>query len=219
MTVIFTDLSTGPIDTWKWTFGDGNTLNYSNPPSEISNTYQNLGTYTVQLSVRDENTTQYYTETKTNYITVNSSTPPAAEFSGSPTSGGFPLTVNFTDLSGGNVTGWSWTFGDGGTSTAKNPSYTYQYVGSYTVSLTASGPSGTDMETKTNYIVVANPPGPTAAFSGSPTSGNKPLTVNFTDSSTGNIAAWSWAFGDSGTSAQQNPSHTYQSAGYYTNCI
>jgi serine protease len=79
--------------------------------------------------------------------------PPVAQFSGMPTSGTEPLTVNFTDLSTGSITSWSWTFGDGGTSTAQNPSHVYA-AGTYTVSLTVTGPGGTDSETKTDYINV-----------------------------------------------------------------
>ena len=54
---------------------------------------------------------------KIDYITVSPCTAPTADFSGTPTSGYAPLTVDFTDLST-NATGWDWTFGDGGTSTA-----------------------------------------------------------------------------------------------------
>ena len=43
-------------------------------------------------------------------------------------------------------------------------------------------------------------PAPTAAFSGTPTSGCKLLPVQFTDLSTGSVTSWSWAFGDGGTS-------------------
>jgi PKD repeat protein len=60
-------------------------------------------------------------------------------------------------------------------------------------------------------------PGPPVAdFSGNPTGGNAPLTVAFTDLSTGSPTSWSWTFGDSGSSAAQNPSHTYNSAAQYT---
>jgi PKD repeat protein len=142
---------------------------------------------------------------------------PVAQFSGTPTSGTAPLTVNFTDSSTGTVASWSWTFGDGGTSTARNPSYTYTAAGTYTVMLTVTGPGGSNTNTKTNYITVTSPPPPPVAnFSASPTSGTAPLTVNFTDSSTGTVASWSWTFGDGGTSTVQNPSHTYTAAGTYT---
>jgi len=82
--------------------------------------------------------------------------PPAADFSGNPTSGQVPLTVYFTDLSTGSPTSWSWTFGDGGTSTAQNPSHQYTADGSYTVSLTATNANGSDNETKSNYVTVAS---------------------------------------------------------------
>jgi PKD repeat protein len=55
-----------------------------------------------------------------------------------------PLAVNFTNGSSGSVSGYSWSFGDGGTSTAQNPALTYTTAGTYTVSLTATGPGGTN---------------------------------------------------------------------------
>ena len=56
---------------------------------------------------------------------------------------------------------------------------------------------------------------PVAAFSANVTEGDAPLTVAFTDESTG-AATWSWDFGDNTTSADQNPTHTYATAGTYT---
>ncbi len=82
---------------------------------------------------------------------------PVAAFTGTPTSGVAPLTVNFTDQSTGPPTSWSWTFGDGGTSTLQNPSHTYTTAGTYTVSLTATNSVGSDNETKTNYITATEP--------------------------------------------------------------
>ncbi len=147
-------------------------------------------------------------------LALGGSTKPAAQFSGTPTSGCAPLTVNFTDASTGEITSWDWTFGDGGTSTAQNPTHVYTSAGTYTVSLTVTGPGGSDTETKANYITVYDVP--VADFSGSPTSGYAPLTVYFTDLSSGNPSAWSWDFGDTGSSNQKNPVHTYTAAGLYT---
>ena len=110
-------------------------------------------------------------ETKVGYITVNEPAP-VAEFSGTPLSGTNPLLVNFTDLSTGPVTSWSWTFGDGGTSTLQNPSHTYTAAGTYTVALTATGPGRVwTRETKVAYVTVSEP-APTAEFSGTPLSGH-----------------------------------------------
>jgi hypothetical protein len=77
---------------------------------------------------------------------------PVPEFSGFPRSGSMPLTVNFTNQSVGTVSSYNWDFGDGGTSTEQNPSHTYSADGDYTVSLTVTGPGGSNTETKVNYI-------------------------------------------------------------------
>jgi PKD repeat protein len=67
------------------------------------------------------------------------------------------------------------------------------------------------------YKTVAAPPaGPTASFSATPTSGAAPLTVQFSDTSTGGPTAWAWDFGDGGSSTSQSPSHVYAAAGTYT---
>ena len=142
--------------------------------------------------------------------------PPTAAFTGTPTSGNFPLTVTFTDQSTDSPTSWSWNFGDGGASTAQNPSHTYTAAGTYTVTLTATNAYGSDDEVKTDYITVTTPPPPTAAFSGTPISGYAPLTVSFTDESTDGPTSWSWDFGDGGTSTEQNPTYEYTSVGTYT---
>ena len=84
---------------------------------------------------------------------------PVANFSGTPVSGTTPLEVSFTDSSTGEITGWSWDFDNNGTedSTNQNPTYTYNDAGTYSVTLEVTGPSGTDTETKTNYITVTTP--------------------------------------------------------------
>jgi PKD repeat protein len=140
--------------------------------------------------------------------------PPNADFAASPTSGCAPLAINFTDQSTGDVDSWTWDFGDGGSSTAENPSHSYNGVGTFTVMLTVTGPGGSDSATKTEYITVSTTP--TAAFIGSPLNGDAPLAVSFTDQSTGVPTSWSWDFGDGGSSTSQNPSHTFNAAGTFT---
>ncbi|HWO56429.1 MAG TPA: S8 family serine peptidase [bacterium] len=80
-----------------------------------------------------------------------------ANFTGAPTSGNVPLTVNFTDASTGPVTSWSWDFGDGGASTAQNPSHVYSAAGTYTVSLTVTTATCNNTLTRTDYITVTDP--------------------------------------------------------------
>jgi PKD repeat protein len=73
-------------------------------------------------------------------------------------------------------------------STDQNPTYTYVNPGTYTVTLTVSGPCGSDTETIAGYITSGSPP--VAAFTGSPTSGCGPLTVQFQDLSSGPVTVW-----------------------------
>ncbi|MBI4294977.1 MAG: PKD domain-containing protein [Chloroflexi bacterium] len=84
--------------------------------------------------------------------------PPVADFQVSTTSGGAPLTVQFTDTSTGTIDSWLWDFGDGETSTGQNPSHIYTNAGTYTVSLTVSGSGSFDTETKADLISVTAVP-------------------------------------------------------------
>ena len=77
-----------------------------------------------------------------------------ADFTADLTSGPVPLTVNYTDQSTGDITSWSWDFGDGAISTEQNPFHTYTDAGTYTVSLAVTGPCGSDTEVKANFITV-----------------------------------------------------------------
>jgi parallel beta-helix repeat protein len=213
LNVTFTDTSTGSPTSWKWAFGDGTNSTVENPV----HTYSTQGNYTVALAV--SNAAGNNTVTKTGYITVGTtSSKPVVSFWGSPTSGNAPLNVTFKDNSTGSPTAWNWSFGDGTLSTVQNPKHTYSAAGNYTVKLTATNAAGNATLTKSNYIKVAGTSSQnlTAAFSASPTSGNTPLSVTFTDSSTGSPTAWNWSFGDGNSSAVKNPVNTYSTAGSYS---
>jgi len=129
------------------------------------------------------------------------------------------LTVSFTDTStdsGGTIGSHAWTFGDGGTSSATNPTHTYAAGGTYSVTETVTDSGNGSTSSKTSAVTVSASGGtPTANF----TYTISRLTVNFTDTSTdsgGSIGMHSWNFGDGGTSTAANPSHTYASAGTYS---
>jgi uncharacterized delta-60 repeat protein len=209
-TVTFTDQSVGTVTSWAWDF-DNNGSTDSTAQNPLY-TYNTPGTYTVTLTVTgpaDSDVRQ-----RTDYVDV-SEVPPESEFDANPTSGTVPLSVQFIDLSIGPVTDWYWEFGDGQTSAAQNPVYEYQSGGDYTVTLTVSGPGGSDAKGKVDYIHVGELP-PEPDFIGDPLSGDAPLTVQFTDLSTGVISDWYWDFGDGEISTEQSPFHTYQMAGAYT---
>lgn len=78
-------------------------------------------------------------------------------FTATPTTGAAPLTAQFIDASTGTITSRLWTFGDGQTGIERDPSHTYLQAGVYTVTLTVSGPGGSNTSTRTGYISVEPP--------------------------------------------------------------
>lgn len=125
-----------------------------------------------------------------------------------------PLTVSFADRSTGLVAGWNWQFGDDTGATVQSPRHTYTAAGTYSVTLTVTGPGGTSGTTQTGYIQVLTPP-PVADFVASTLSGFAPLTTTFSDLSSGAISTRSWAFGDGGTSTAATAVYTYTVPGTY----
>ncbi len=210
LTVVFTDGSTGATS-WSWTFGNGNTSTLQNPPPQI---YLSPGPYTVTLSINGG------AKTTTKTITVNAS--PVVSFIASDTTGTscFPLLENFTDRSTpiGSIVAWNWDFGDGTpASSAQNPSHTYTGAANFPVTLQVTGSNGCSSTLeKLSYINIAN--GVTAGFTTNASSGcNVPITVNFTNTSTGpGTLTYNWSFGDGNTSTVQNPSNSYTTAGTYS---
>lgn len=148
--------------------------------------------------------------------------PLVASFIAQPQNGTAPLGVQFIDSSSGNdITNWNWNFGDGSTSTDRNPAHTYPQAGAYVATLTVAGPLYPDVKSSSMTITVTSPPPPplplVASYSATPVSGVAPLSVQFTDTSTGdNITSWSWTFGDNAGSTLRSPAHIYTQPGRYT---
>jgi PKD repeat protein len=102
-----------------------------------------------------------------------SNPPPSAAFTLSPTSPAANQTVQFSDASTGNPTSWSWTFGDGGASTAQHPSHIYLSAGSYNVTLIASNASGSN---SASHTVTVSPARVTSSFAGNIVLGSPTVT-------------------------------------------
>ena len=207
-TVSFSDQSGHIPTSWTWDFGDGITSTKENP----SHTYEKEGNYTVSLSVTNKFGRDMIT--KKRYIIIGKK--PVADFKYKQSEDTKSLTVVFTDLSTNSPSSWKWDFGDGNTSSQKDPSHTYQNTGNYTVKLIVSNENGQDSTTKQVTVSKISGSAPIAGFSANPTNGEISLLVKFTDQSANNPTSWKWDFGDGGTSSLQNPSHTYQNVGNYT---
>jgi PKD repeat protein len=199
-TASFTNTSVNAT-TYSWAFGDNNSSTQQNP----THNYATDGTYTVTLTATNA------CGTATSSKTVVIVTTPTANFNANNTNGCAPLTVQFNNTSSSNATTFQWEF-PGGTpssSSDKNPTVTYSAAGVYSVTLTSGNAAGSGTAVQSNYVNVAA--GPKAGFSSS-VSG---LTASFTNSST-NGNSYSWNFGDTKTSTDANPSHTYAKDGNYT---
>ena len=130
------------------------------------------------------------------------------------------LSVAFKDTSTGNPVEWDWDFGDGTShGTTNNPTHTYASQGIKTVTLIIKDTNGvSDSVTKTIDLSA-----PVAGFIGAPLSGNEPLNVQFTDTSTGGVpTSWKWEFNETSgggwtqfnTTIQPNPWNTFTEGTY-----
>ena len=183
MAVSFTPTVNNTITSWQWNFGDGTTNagTSSTVPNAIKS-YGSPGTYTVSLTVNGAGWSM--TQTYANLIAAFPPPPSAVAFTASPTSGNAPLVTEFIPtITGGTITSWQWNFGDGNISSGTGSSvpsaiWSYANAGSYTVSLTVTGPGGSITQTNPNFITVS------ASSSGSGTTSSS--TIN------GLVAAYSF---------------------------
>jgi PKD repeat protein len=128
------------------------------PPTAIPYTLTGLEagqTYYFAVTAYGRNRAQESARSNTVRKTIPVLAPMASFRATSATTGPRPLTVNFADTSTGNITSRSWTFGDGRTSTAKNPRHTYAAAGTYTVKLRVRGQYGADTAIRRGYITVS----------------------------------------------------------------
>jgi len=142
-------------------------------------------------------------------------TPPVAQFDGNPLTGYAPLTVQMMDQSQGDILSYHWDFGDNSGSGLPSPVHTYAVPGMYSVSLTVSGPGGTNTLVKENVINVQRMP-VQIDFKADQRLGVAPLMVQFLETKEDTIINRNWNFGDGNTSDEISPSHTYEEPGNYS---
>ena len=208
----FQNGSSGNATAFQWSFGDGNASNLENPAHQ----YVSAGIYQVALIVY---TLEGCTDTIVQNVTAYAQ--PQANFSVDPScvNSGNQFTDNSTinTVDGDQITGYSWSFGDGNTSAVASPSHTYDNEGVYNVNFLVTSNYGcinvfNSTATvwplpESNFSLVDVCLGESVEFSDLSQVSN----INTANS----INSWNWNFGEGGTSNQQNPIYTYNAAGTY----
>ena len=212
----FTDRSEdtdGSIESWQWDFGDGESSTQRSP----SHTYQSAGRFDVLLTVTDDDGAE---DGRTGTAEPESPPPPPPPANDPPSA---EFEVNCQDLSctfvdrssdrDGGVVSWQWSFGDGATSSQRNPSHAYASPGRYEVLLLVTDDDGAaDTKTHTVDPKAPPPPEPNRAPEADFDVHCDGLTCSFRDKSKdddGAVVGWQWDFGDGASSSEQNPVHTY----------
>ena len=136
---------------------------------------------------------------------------------------GPPYTVSFRDRSvapsGQTLSSWYWNFGDGTTSTERNPQHTYATTGSYNGLLGVTPSCGADFNKKVAFTVKISCSNPEPSFSSNVYQGTAPLTVRITDTSLHAppaISKWAYTFDTAHVSDVKNPMFTFTEPGTYT---
>jgi gliding motility-associated-like protein len=205
--IAFTDQSVpragNTIVSWTFDFGDGTPpVVYNTQPVNITHTFSIINDYPVTLTVRDntgcENT---FTQTVSIANVV-------ANFGAKSNIACLNMPFQFENLSVTEPLTYAWTFGDGGTSTDKDPAHIYTAPGTYSVTLDVTGATGCTAHTETaNFLRVPNP---VADFTFPAVAGDicPPVKVQFTNRSS-DYERLSWSFGDGSASDEENPLHNY----------
>ena len=213
--VKFTNTSNDPDGdelSYVWDFGDNTTSTQVSPEHQ----YAKSGAYTVKLTANDGAATV----TKEHSVNVSIIDPvvnhkPVAMFSYSAAQNVVTFTDGSTDADGDQLS-YVWDFGDGQSSTAKNPQHTYEAKNaSYTVKLTVNDGKLASEEFTQNVTVTMENNSPVAKFSVSVDRYTATFTNNSEDQD-GDELTYSWNFGDGATSTEKSPKHTYAANGNYT---
>ncbi len=224
-TVKYTDGSfpgTGAtIKSYYWNFGDGTTSTEPNPVK----TFTATGAYSVILIITNScNKQSSASKAVTVKDTKSDCEKPTARFSFSPNSPDINVPISFIDnsLTGLNatITRYEWNFGDGTTSTEKNPVKTFSAVGTYSVLLTVFNSCGED-HTSSRSMTIGTPTNtcdkPSVSISYTPGTPEVGTEIQFMDTTYPGLNAiikkYEWDFGDGTTSNERNPLKIFSTSG------
>jgi PKD repeat protein len=217
MIIDFLDQSTGQINHWQWSFGDGATSTLQNPV----HTYAAGGTYFVCLTVSDSDSGFLCHDVMCLPVTVHEPGTCVADFINTFDSVN-PLQAIFTDKSTGNINSWHWDFGDGTVSSVPSPQHLFASYGKYRVCLSAYNSDSISIcnDVKCDSVNVVPFAVCKASFTNELDSLNRePNTFKFNNLSTGDPNKYLWSFDDGASSSTRDALHRFMVDGTYQVCL
>ncbi len=206
-TLSFTGIATYTPSSWKWNFGDSTTSLLQSP----THIYADTGNYWVSLITDYPNGCEVRIDTSSYLLHVYGNA--IANFYAPPVCiwGATSLLDISTTINGGNLSFWSWDFGDGSSSVLQNTLHTYAVCDTFNVKLVVASNDGC-RDSIIKHVIVNCLPAPN--FNAAAVCDNHAMI--FADSSSGSISIWNWDFGDgSAINTNNNPSHTFANPGIY----
>jgi len=212
--------SDGTIASYAWNFGDGATAT----DSKVTHAYTTAGTYTIQLTVTDDDGK---TATTTLSVTIAEApviATPTAAFTTTPNAPIAGASVSFDGSSsasakaGGTIASYAWDFGDGATATGSKATHAYATAGTYTVRLNVTDDEGKTAQCAKSLTIAKNA-APTASISLAAASAATGETIAFDASASsdvdGSVVSYAWDFGDGATATGKTASHAFTVAGKF----
>lgn len=208
--VKFADSSTveaAAISSYWWNAGDG----FNSNASSFTHLYNTAGTYKIQMLVKTDN--NCISDTAFRTITVEDK--PVADFTAVSSCVGKQLVLqNNTTIGTGIIDHYRWSFGNGSSSTDKQPVFAYPIFGDFVVKLAVVSKNGCVSDTASKTLVIESIPN--VDFNFGATCTGKPITfTNTSSNSYGSILSWSWDFGNNANSSDKNPVYSYNQFGNY----
>jgi gliding motility-associated-like protein len=206
--ITFTDnsVSFAPVQSWYWDFGDGTASTLRNPPPHL---YSSPGIYEVRQVITGLDGCRSDTLKKS--VTVG--TKPVADFQVFDTClGNSVRIINQSSNQVGIINQWSWILDGNPAASDQQPTLIVSTPGLHTIKLVVKTNVGCGSDTVTKTFMVH--PAPVISITAQDGCVNAPISFFGTqlDNAT-MITQWNWNFGDGGTSALQDPVHTFSGGG------
>jgi PKD repeat protein len=207
----------GTVSSWAWDFGDGSPV--STDAGSTSHLYSAAGSYTVSLTVTDDDGAASAPFTQLVNVVAPPNQEPVAQFVATATGSSVAFDGSGSRDADGTIASWAWDFGDGSpvSTDAGSTSHVYASPGVYTVSLTVTDDDGAPSVEFTDEVTIEPPVNlrPDAQFVATTTGLSVAFDGSGSSDSDGSIASWAWTFGDGSSSTSATPTHVYAAAGAY----